>query len=53
MDFEYFLFLCRHQGELKIQYILQRKQAKKMKVGYIPHPRIKIEKDLGKSHVIV
>ena len=47
MDFEHFLFLCRHQGELKIQYIQQRKQAKKEYRNYIPHPRIKIEKDLG------
>lgn len=29
MDFEYFLFLCKHQGELKMQYIQQRKQKKK------------------------
>ncbi len=45
MDFEYFLFLCRHQGELKIQYIQQRKQARKAKVGYIPHQRIKSLED--------
>jgi hypothetical protein len=47
MDFEHFLFLCRHQGELKGLYLLQRKQAKKERRNYIPRPRNKIEKDLG------